>query len=115
MDDDDDSFDPDPTERLQLLEDELLRLAKGFHDIFAGDPEMEIVPQDLAKLSDRRIHNIAQMLFDRYGHRILVAFAILGVERLIANEDAAAMAYQRVLRAMVAIENIEPEPDEKIH
>jgi len=36
-------------------------------------------------------------------------------ERLIANEDAAAVYYQRILRAMVAIENTEPEPDEKIH
>ncbi len=115
MDDDDDLFDPNPTEGLQLMEDELVQLAKEFHDVFAGDPGMEIVPQDLAKLSDRRIHNIAQMLFDRYGHRILVAFAILGAERLIANEDEAAMAYQRVLRAMAAIENIEPEPGKKPH
>lgn len=115
MDDDDDLFDPNPTERLQLMEDELLQLAKEFHDIFAGDPGMEFLPQDLAKLSDRRIHNIAQILFDRHGHKILVAFALLGVERLIANEDEAALAYQRVLRAMAAIENTEPEPDEKIH
>ncbi len=115
MDDDDDLFDPNPTERLQLMEDELLQLAKEFHDIFAGDPGMEFLPQDLAKLSDRRIHDIAQMLFDKHGRRILVAVAILGAERLIANDDAAAMAYQRVLRAMVAIENTEPEPDEKLH
>ena len=117
MDDDDDSPDPDATERLQLLEDELLRLAKGFHDIFAGDPELELLSRTLSqtKLSDRRIHNIAQMLFDRHGRRMLVAFAMLGVERLIANDDAGALAYQRILRAMVAIENTEPEPDEKLH
>ena len=55
-DDDDDPPDPDATERLQLLEDELLRLAKGFHDIFAGDPELELSSAALsqAKFSNRQ-------------------------------------------------------------
>ena len=117
MDDDDDSPDPDATERLQLLEDELLQLAKGFHDIFAGDPEWERMSAvgSLGKISDRQIHNVAQTLFNEFGHKILGAFTILMAERLIANEDAAAVYYQRILRAMVAIENTEPEPDEKLH
>ena len=114
---DDDSPDPDATERLQLLEDEFLRLAKGFHDIFAGDPEWELFSADLsqAKLSDRQIHDLAQTLYSRYGRRVLAAFALLIIERLIADEDEVAMAYKRILSAMVAIESIEPEPDEKIH
>ncbi len=117
MDDDDDSFDPDPTERLQLLEDEFLRLAKGFHDIFAGDPEWELFSADLsqAKLSDRQIHDLAQTLYNRYGRRVLAAFALLITERLVANEDEAVLAYKRIFNAIVAIENTEPEPDEKIH
>ena len=117
MDDDDDSFDDDLTERLQLAEDELLQLAEKFHDIFAGDPEVKLLSAFVsqAKISDRQIHDLAQTLYSRYGHRMPAAFAILTVERLIANEDAAAMAYQRVLRAMVAIENTEPEPGEKLH
>ena len=96
---------------------ELLRLAKGFHDIWAGDPELEsmsaVVSQ--AKISDRQIHNVAQTLFDEFGHIILVAFTILMMERLKADEYAAAVYYQRILRAMAAIENTEPEPDDELH
>ena len=114
---DDDSFDPDLTERLQLLADEFLRLAKGFHDIFAGDPEWELFSAALsqAKLSDRQIHDLAQTLYNRYGRRVLAAFALLIIERLIADEDEAAMVYKRILSAMAAIESIEPEPGEKLH
>ena len=117
MDDDDDSFDPDETERLQLLEDEFLRLAKEFHDIFAGDPEWELssVALSQAKLSDRQIHDLAQTLFNEFGHKILAAFALLITERLVANEDEAVLAYKRIFNAIVAIENTEPEPDEKLH
>ena len=107
--DDDDSDDDDLTK--------LLRLARGFHDIWAGDPELEsmsaVVSQ--AKISDRQIQNVAQTLFNEFGHKILVAFTILMMERLVANEYAAAVYYQRVLRAMAAIENTEPEPDEELH
>ena len=117
MDDDDDSFDPDETERLQLLEETVLRLAKTLHESFVGDPEEERLSAFLsqAKISDRQIHNVAQTLFNEFGHKILGAFTILAAERLIASEDAAAVYYQRILRAMAAIENTEPEPDEKIH
>ena len=96
---------------------ELLRLARGFHDIWAGDPELESMSAVVsrAKISDRQIHNVAQALFNEFGHIILVAFTILMMERLVANEYAAAVYYQRVLRAMAAIENTEPEPDEELH
>ena len=96
---------------------ELLRLAKGFHDIWAGDPELEhssaVVSK--AKISDRQIHNVAQTLFNEFGHKILGAFTILMAERLVADEYAAAVYYPRILRAMAAIENTEPEPDDELH
>ncbi len=116
-DDDDNSFDQDTTDRLQLIEDDLVRLARKFHDIFAGDIEVELVSAFVSqtKISDCQIHNVAQTLYSQYGHRALEAFAVLTVERLIANEDKAAIAYKRVLSAMVAIENIEPEPGEQMH
>ena len=66
---------------------ELLRLAEDLHESFAGKPEMEW----------------------------LAALLVLVVERLMTDEDEAAMAYMRILCAMMAIENTEPEPGEKLH
>ena len=117
MDDDDNSPDSEITERLQLLEDDILRLAKDLNQSFAGDFEFECLSAFLSqtKISDRQVHDLAQTLYIQYGRGVPVAFAILTAERLIASEDEAAMAYKRILSAMVAIENIEPEPDEKLH
>ena len=66
---------------------ELLRLAEDLLESFEGKPEMERA----------------------------AAFAVLVVERLIADDDAAAGDYLRILRAITALERAEPAPDEKLH
>lgn len=66
---------------------ELLRLAEDLHESFSGKPEMERA----------------------------ASFAVLAVKRLIADDDAAAGDYLRILRAMTALEKTDPEPDEKMH
>ena len=68
---------------------ELLRLAEDLHESFAGKPEMERA----------------------------AAYAVLVVERLIADEDEAAAVYLRMLRAMtdIARTEAEPGPNETMH
>jgi len=66
---------------------ELLRLAEDLHKSFADKPEMERA----------------------------AACAVLAVKRMMADDDEAAAVYLRALRDMIALENIEPEPDEKMH
>ena len=60
----------------------ILQLAEDLHESFAGKPEMERA----------------------------AAYAVLAVERLIADDDAAAMVYLRMLRTMTDIARTEPEP-----
>ena len=66
---------------------ELLALAEDLYESFAGKPEMERA----------------------------AAVAVLVVKRMMADDDAAAAVYLRALRDMIALERIEPEPDEKLH
>ncbi len=96
---------------------DLIQIARDVHEDFASDPELEFLSMVLsqAKFSDRNIHDCAQHLFSRYGNRAAVGFAVLAVERLIAEEDAAAMAYKRILQAIAVIEDVEPEPGTRLH
>jgi len=68
---------------------ELLQLAKDLLESFAGKPEMERA----------------------------AVFAVLAAKRFIADDDAAAMVYLRMLRTMTDIARTEPEPgpDETMH
>ena len=66
---------------------ELLHLAEDLRESFAGKPEMERA----------------------------AGYAVLVAERLIADEDEAAVVYLRILREMTALERAEPAPDEKLH
>ena len=65
----------------------LLKLAEDLYESFAGKPEIERA----------------------------AACAVLAVKRMMADNDEAAAVYIRAMRDMIAVENIEPEPDEKLH
>ena len=65
----------------------LLKLAEDLYESFSGKPEMGRA----------------------------AAFAVLAAKRMIADDDAAAGDYLRILRAIVTLERTDPEPDEKLH
>lgn len=107
----------DESEPLSELQEALLRAAQALHEEIADDPAMKtfLKALPLAKLSDRKIHDIAQHILSRYGPKMAKGWALLVLERLMADEDEAAMTYMRIFRAMADLETTEPEPDEKLH